>query len=268
MASKMTLDTSEFEQAILETFREVRTQMSTAFRWQMALWCADIIKKLGPNKFQLKSLSKQKSKIEFNISQDVQDVFNVIPDNAIRWHDPKKHEFGFRKPGTRNAFFVPVSHFLALGSFAQIEKIHNENRIEGHVKNPVPLKSRFAVMQKNLADYLKEKQTHVGRGKSVWVTCYNFFNSDKLAKFNVPEWITRHSTFTAGQAAYSFSESSTGPINIVAKASSGLAWGDDPQGVVDTVGRTRFFDLMRAGKGGAKWRLEEILKAHSAKGVA
>lgn len=273
MAASMTLDAEEFNQAVLQIAREANVEMGVAIRWQMALWCADVIKKLGPNKFQLKPLGAQKKTTEFNIEVDAKEVFSVIPDTAYRWFNQRTSEWGFRKNNLgakdrRDVFFVPQSKFLIYGGQDEMAKIHDAKRVEGRVPENKDFKSKISVMAERFRYYIDWKRDHVGQAKAAWVTSYTFFNKDGLAKFSIPSWITRHTSYTASKSSSSFTAATTGPINIQAQATSSLAWGDDPAGVVETVGRTRFLDLMRKGKGGALWRLGKIMEAHSARKAA
>jgi hypothetical protein len=262
----ITIDARPFDDSMRRISQEIGVGMGEVVKWQMGLWCADIIKKIGQNRYNISTLGSQKRRGETTVEQHVKRVFDPIPEDADVWADRKNDRYGVREKGSRKTWFVSSANWKPGPTSGEMEALHDAQRVDGYVSS-LRKSQMYGTRARAVEAYALQKMQHVGRCKAAWLKAYRFFSSSAVfgAKFNPPSWVTRHEGWGSSRGSCRYSNGPNGPS---AEASSTLAWGSDPEAIVEMVGRTRWRDLCGKGKGSAIWRMREIMKKYQSRQVA
>lgn len=259
MSKGLTIDGREFVQAMRETAKEAKVEMGLFVRYQMALLCAEVIRKIGPPQFgRDKNLGDQKNRIQSGVRSDMNELFKPIPQKAITFENPKRpDQVGIRKSKSDKAvFFIKKERFFPVNAERKMAEFHGEHRGQKKLRVEDPM----YVGKKDFDDYMKTQLSHVGRLKASWVGPMRYFNQKEgLVKYLVPSWIDRHAGYSDRFATSTFSDSGNHSFGMI---NSTLVLGSNPQGVINEAMRTREMDMSRQGKGGAVWRLQKLMNKH------
>lgn len=271
----ITFDNREFYRAMTELQMEVGLEIEKIMNWQMSLWCADILKKIGGDP-KISSMSVQKQRGELALYSDMDKLFSTADDDKNKWMN-KDGDWGV-KTQNNSTYNVLASRWIENASLSEMKNIHNQNRNnQGRVYKTAgenkKLKGKwysmkYYVRKQQLINYIKVTRTHVGKTKSSWIKAYNYFNSmcGNLAKFSVPDWVSRWSSwgdkYSVAEGNY-VRESMTGQWT----AGSNVPWitDRDQQSLVNATGNTRIMDMQ---SGRALQRLVGIIEKKSAAGIA
>lgn len=254
------IDTREFEEAVKGAKNDLGLELMTVIRWQMGLWCRDIILKVYAD--PKASLAQQRKMGRNAIYGDLLGSKRAGGSLFAPLKKDIKSVWFNRKADARmiitrkgQKFSVDDAHYLPSATEATIYKIHQDHRDgKGRVRvtekdrtsNGIRIQNVFYVPAEVLKSYIKSVQDRVGRGKSTWMNAYSYFKG-KVSKYNLlpwspSEWINRHNSAVSGMGGKS-EQYMMSTMSGMAVSSSNAEYGIDPKNIIERTMETRRKDL-------------------------
>ena len=236
--------------------REVNQNVGVGLRqlgnYQMGLWVADITKKISADP-AIKNMDVQRKRGEAAVAADINKLF-AVPDSDQTMFQDADGGYGVRTKGKRGAFFIKPENFVYTAAQMQLKHRQSRNsrgrvssRFGGVAKEGNKTYSlKYWTHKKQLEDYIRTIQAHVGKTKSSWLKALYAFNARAKGwvKWTPPPWVTRHAGWGAGYGAES-EQFQASALRGTWEAGSNVPWirQRDAERIVAATGATRLRDL-------------------------
>ena len=264
---------ASFIKAMRDLSVETGAQFQDLLRYQMALWCIDLVRKTAADPG--KSLSKQRAQGEARVEKDIRHVVKgVAPQEMKVFSDDweifnKGQPIGHLFKSYHTGAVYGVDYDMLDASGATIPTHHAKARspITGRVttagaggNSGTKAIGRWKFVnilhapEAKVVEHIKKKQAHVGKTKAGWLRAAYYFCSKTRGLVDIdkmPDWVLRH-TGVAGSYTDNFKSAATiiGDIS----SSNNVPWVRDDVGFMNSTLRTRLLDLQSG-----MWKRMEIV---------